>query len=143
MNHGDDLICLNKGQADQYCPKDVSKLYYHYDSKKIEQKRQEVELKLNALYHRLAHQDTVSSSRIKSNPQTEKILSTYEKKMIAEEKARKYAQHQKSASVDTREVFDRLMNRASETALKNQMMVAKLLNEYSLRNKIGGYHVKK
>jgi hypothetical protein len=62
--------------------------------------------------------------------QGKKILSSYEKKMIEEEKAVIDARRcNRSASVQPDQVFERLMTRGMEAALKNQMMVAKLVQE--------------
>jgi hypothetical protein len=105
-------------------------LSHYYDTEKIEQKKKELEAKQNDLYHRLAHQDTVSSSRIKSKPLGEKILSSYEKSMIAEERARSNARRrQRSASVQPERVFERLTTRGMEAALKNQLIIAKLVQD--------------
>jgi hypothetical protein len=103
----------------------------YFNAKKIDQRRKDLESKQNSLYHRLAYQDTVSSSRMKSKSQQgKKILSSYEKKMIEEEKAVIDARRcNRSASVQPDQVFERLMTRGMEAALKNQMMVAKLVQE--------------
>jgi hypothetical protein len=103
----------------------------YFNAKKIDQRRKDLESKQNSLYHRLAYQDTVSSSRMKSKSQQgKKILSSYEKKMIEEEKAVIDARRcNRSASVQPDQVFERLMTRGMEAALKNQMMVAKLFQE--------------
>lgn len=104
-------------------------LSHYFNTENIKQKKEEVEAKQNDLYHRLAHQDTVSSSRIKSKPLGEKILSSYEKRMISEEKARSNARRQRSASVQREHVFERLTTRGMEAALKNQLMIAKLVQD--------------
>jgi hypothetical protein len=62
--------------------------------------------------------------------QGKKILSRYEQKMIEEDKAVNDARRcNRSASVQPDQVFERLMTRGMEAALKNQMMVAKLFQE--------------
>jgi tetrahydromethanopterin S-methyltransferase subunit B len=118
---------------------DTSKVKQHqeddvlyYDVEKIDQRRKDLESKRNDLYHRLAYQDTVSSARMKSKPQGEKILSSYEKKMIVEEEKKAVNDARRchrSASVQPDQVFERLMTRGMEAALKNQMVVAKLVQE--------------
>nr|UAD82344.1 diacylglycerol o-acyltransferase 2 [Chaetoceros muellerii] len=110
-------------------PKDDS---LYYNAEMLKQRRQDLDSKQNALYERLAYQDTVSSSRIKSSPFLKaKLLSNYEKKRIEEEKAAKIkARRQRSSSVQPPgdQVFERLTAHGIKAALTNQMIL-KLVQE--------------
>jgi hypothetical protein len=87
--------------------RDVSKV-------KMEQKKKALKEKLNALYHRLATLDTVSSSRMKPFALKQRILCPSEKKQIAQAERNK-------TPIKRTQVYDRLISRGSKAALKMQI----------------------
>ena len=90
--------------------RDVSKV-------KMEQKKKALKEKQNALYHRLATLDTVSSSRMKPFALKQRYLCPSEKKQIAQAERNK-------TPIKRTQVYDRLISRGSKAALKMQIRQA-------------------
>jgi len=96
--------------------RDVSKV-------KMEQKKKALKEKQNALYHRLATLDTVSSSRMKPFALKQRYLCPSEKKQIAQAERNK-------TPIKRTQVYDRLISRGSKAALKMQIRQASTKYEY-------------
>ena len=85
---------------------------------KLQQKKQEMHLKQDALYRRLASLDTIASSRMKPIPLKKRMLCPYEKTKMAQ------AERIKSPSRRT-EVYTRLISRGNKAAMKKQMFTTR------------------
>jgi len=84
---------------------------------KTEQKRKALQEKQNALYHRLATLDTVASSRMKPIPLKQRYIFPSEKKQISQVERNK-------TPIKRNHVYDRLISRGNNAALKMQIRQA-------------------